>query len=233
MTAHPPGERTGRPTRRRPVFIEICCSPQSVLVSSLPRRIDGIRITEKDDFTRRATVDFCIKHIGSEQDVIWFSAPCTGGCPYQSINRMRGEDTRNNIEGHWTLMKRLWRSFEAVAEHAILKKATIVIEWPRRCHYWNFRKVERFATRHSLLDGFVDGCMVGITSEDPKTYGVPLHKPWRLRTNRRDFCERITRECDGSHEHARTEGRDTKRTELYTHAFAKHVMRSLYQTRHS
>ena len=136
MLNHRSGKETGGCAdglRRRPVFMEICCSSESVLVSALPHDIHGIRITERDDFTRRSTVDYCIKHIRSKRDVVWYSAPCTGGCPYQSINRTRGEAMRKHIGGHWVLMKRLWGSCETVAEHAIAKGATIVIEWSRRC----------------------------------------------------------------------------------------------------
>ena len=49
----------------------------------------------------------------------------------------KGASTREKIKGHYTLFAEIWKAFEKIANHAIKIGASVWIEWPRGCQYWN------------------------------------------------------------------------------------------------
>ena len=45
---------------------------------------------------------------------------------------------------HWDLHWRLWGSFEKVVKHCRVVGATVMLQWPRFCDYWQQKKVSEF-----------------------------------------------------------------------------------------
>ena len=48
------------------------------------------------------------------------------------------------IDDHWGLHWRLWESFETVVKHCRVVGATVMLQWPRFCDYWQQKKVSEF-----------------------------------------------------------------------------------------
>ena len=71
----------------------------------------------------------------------------------------------------------------------------------------------------------VHGCMVGVKSV---VNGLPIAKPWRVETTHPKLREALNAiRCDGSHEHQRCEGQDTKQTENYPSELARMILKNL------
>ena len=63
---------------------------------------------------------------------------------YQRINILKGADAVLMLNEHWRQFRRLWKQFINVAEAALAKGCTIVIQWPRECADWRQPCVQRF-----------------------------------------------------------------------------------------
>lgn len=100
-----------------------------------------------------------------------------------------------------------------------------LMELPRGCDYW---KDERMI---SLIEGTVnhvqdfDGCMHGLRAEHSVSKN-PIKKPWRI-ISWGVKIDGLNRKCDGSHEHDKCEGKDTKLTQLYTSQIVGTIYRAI------
>jgi hypothetical protein len=203
-------------------LIEICTSGDSVL-GQITRHSKGCRvtrITQEIDFLSTAGLELSCKFITGPRCVVWFSLPCVGGCPWQFVNIQKGPNAERRIRGYWALFTRMWRNAICVIATAHAVGATIAIEWPRACRYWYQGKVLRILEKYGLEFYDFDGCMYDIRSQQPKSLGEPIRKPWRIATNSRDIGDAFSRKCSGHTSHAPCEGRDTRHTESYSPLFA-------------
>ena len=212
------------------VLVEGCCEPGSLLQAKtkFSRGCKVVPITKDDDFASVAGMQKCMQSLRGPSDTLWFSAPCTGGSTWQFINLKRGPATVAKIQLHWKLFKRLWAAFEVVAAHALHVGARVFVEWPRRCAYWKNDRVSKFMVKHRFVYADFDGCMFGLTAASGSVAGMPIQKPWRVACSP-DSClpAMLNRRCDGSHEHARCEGRNTLLTQGYTPEIAKIVHKAI------
>ena len=154
--------------------------------------------------------------------MLFGAIPCTGGSPYQFLNWYLGPKTRNKIREHRRIFRVLWRNFVTVADRCRANGGRIAIEWPRAYLYWRDRHVKAAVSRWGLQSFNFDGCMYGLKSQAAPTRGKFLRKPWRIASD----CERfwgIVECCDNRHEHVKTAGSDTKRTESYTDAMVDRI----------
>lgn len=221
------------PGAPRPVFIEACCSSKSVFgqCQAMKDQYRHVRITRDDDFNSPHTLELVAKLLRGPGDVLWYSSPCTGGCPFLRYHLSRGNpETVRKIEEHWKLYRRLWKSFVSVARQAIGRGATVVIEWPKACSYWRDSRVQQFVQKHSLTGAVVDGCRVELRSVRADVAGMLVRKQWRLMTSNPELTRRLELRCAGDHEHIAVEGADCKRSENYTLMFVQHVMRAIAET---
>ena len=102
-------------------LIEFCCGEDSLLGQSTEMS-DGctvVRLTEKIDVTSqggRQLVDVTIRNSLKDKTPfgIWASIPCTGGSPWQNINRCKpgGEE---RLARHRATFRRIWSAFEPAA----------------------------------------------------------------------------------------------------------------------
>ena len=81
------------------------------------------------------------------------------------------------IKYHWKLMKRLWKAFERVAEHALKVGARVFVEWPRGCSYWKDTRVAKFLSKHGFVFADFDGCMYNLKAEVGPHSGLSINKP--------------------------------------------------------
>ena len=96
------------------------------------------------------------------------------------------------------------------------KNGRIAIEWPQNCDYWAYDEVQSFIQKWNLKTCIFHGCMYGLVAQRKSCQGIPIKKPWKIVTNCEQIRKRMCITCDRSHEHARCEGVDTRRTEQYT-----------------
>ena len=180
------------------------------------------RITEQDDITspktRKRIIDLVNdvlrKHGPKVKILVWVSIPCTGGSPWQRVNKYI-PSAAVKIEGHVHEMKRIWSGMVDLVNSLRRLSPWIAIEWPDGCDYWELDKVKQFCVSHVMDSVRFDGCMVGVVDMN----NVPIRKPWRIQTNLSQLIDAfVGKKCQGGHEHAEGRGASLKRTEEYTYS---------------
>ena len=133
------------------------------------------------------------------------------------LNVLRGPATQAKIRNHWKTMKKLWKAFEEVADHALSVGARVFVEWPRGCSYWRAPMVFKWLAKRGFVYAEFDGCMYGLVAEKGAVAGMPIKKPWRVACSPgSSLPSYLNRRCDGSHEHTPCAGVNTVTTQDYT-----------------
>ena len=138
--------------------------------------------------------------------LLWCSIPCTGGCPWQNINKhFPGGAAR--LRMHHALFRKLWSAVETVAARVIKSGGHVAIEWPKSSAYWNWECVVDFIGKYHLEGIRFDGCTLGVVSHD----GTPILKPWRVVASTPTLVIGFGGlRCDNSHRHVACRSRDAK-----------------------
>ena len=106
------------------VILEFCCEVDSIIGKEVDDGCIAVRFTKHDDLTTATAiqalheiVDDCKKL--NLRVLLWSAIPCTGGCPFQEMNWLKGEATQAKIEGHWKLYRKLWSSFKRCSDKVL------------------------------------------------------------------------------------------------------------------
>ena len=132
--------------------------------------------------------------------VIWAALPCTPWCTWQRINVHLSDEALRRVQlgriKSMQMVSLLAGALRALQDARV--PAGVVYEWPRRSDGWRVELI------HNLWQEFgremqcdFDGCCYGLKDER----GMPLKKPWRVRTNISSLKMALGRLCDRHHEH--------------------------------
>ena len=176
------------------ILVEACCEPGSKLAKRTrwSKGCKVVPITKGVDFTSDAGIKLAKSSIRGPRDSLWFSSPCTGGSMWAVLNLLKGPATVKKIQKDWKQMRRLWRAFEQVAEHALDVGARVFVEWPRQCRYWGTPTVRKFLAKHNFVNADFDGCMYGLVAERGKVQGMPIRSLGGLPVHQTAPCRRCS-----------------------------------------
>ena len=217
-------------------FIQACCEGNNLIQSiaeggdKTKQKITIHNVTATDDFTLDATVTTVTNLLNGPTDALFFSAPCTGGSPWQRLNISKSPSLIGKMRRHWALFRKLWKSFEVTAAHAASVGAQIYIEWPRNCAYWKHPKVLRFMQAHGFVHADFDGCMYGLVATHGKHVGVRMLKPWRIACLNSRLPQFLNLRCSRDHPHTWCEGQNTITTQQYTPTIAKLILQCVLES---
>ena len=200
-------------------LVEFCCGPNSRLGRSYEcsKGCRVIRITEELNANSVQGKFLSAKGMCSRRGLLFGSIPCTGGCPFNSINE-RTEQGKANIRRHIANMLPLLRTFEKLCALADRCDNFICLEWPAGCAYWKRKDVQRLIETYNLTVVKFNGCRLKLTDSS----GNLLAKPWKLATNCPGIIKRFTGlKCLRDHEHGENNGKTLKETENYTYDFVR------------
>jgi len=224
-------------------LVEYCCSDKSELCSD--RYVPGtgaetynrlIRLTQTVNMACKSGLEYAqraIRPYDLRKTLLWASVPCTGGTPWQHVNKHIYPKTHSaRIQKHDALFRLLVRNFEKLAEQIDNGGGIIAWEWPTVCTWWKRREVVRIVKKFRLVKVDFNGCMLGLKS--PK--GNPIFKKWTVATNSPEIvdalsgckCHRVGDKlsCGAvQHEHAR--GQVTKLTYFYPHGMTDKIHKAL------
>jgi len=126
-------------------MIEFCCDLDSLLGQPTKNNMncEVVRLTKNEDVTTSNGLSIALQAIKGPYTLLWGSIPCTGGCPWQKINRKKpgGEA---NLRRHFAAFKKIWDAYVKVALEVVGAGGTIAFEWPRNCSYWHWPRVKKF-----------------------------------------------------------------------------------------
>ena len=212
-----------------PCLLLVCAETQSIITNihrhDRFKMMHVVTITEDDNLMSnygRAKWRRCIR---GSSDCVFFAGPCTGGSPWNRLNKNVSEVTAHNIRMKAFLYWELWEEFTVCLQHVHDLHAMALLELPRGCDYWNDDRMKFLinGTQSTVHD--FDGCMYGLKSKF-KDVGTAIKKPWRIVSWGVKFSD-LHAKCDGSHDHGQCAGRETRATQLYTEKIVKCILRSV------
>lgn len=195
-------------------LIEVCCPQDSRLVETFIKHgRKALRIgLPAIDMSKKKGKDELIAMIKKlKPRVVWFSLPCG---PYSPIQELFNEDTpekKKRSEERKSRSRRMISHGLEAADAQLRQGGDIAWEWPRDNRGWRLPRVERFFEQMKrsgfLHEARLDGCAYGLCDE----HGVPIRKPWKVKTSSLTLSMALPRLCPGHPDHRECLGGDVAR----------------------
>ena len=150
-----------------PTMILMCAEPSSLMTKRYREIMDTSfhleLITEDDDLLSRYGSAKWRRCLRSNKDCVFFAGPCTGGSPWNRLNKRVSIATAHVIHAKARLYWKLWEEFSNCLLRVIKLDAMAFLELPRGCDYWHDERMR------CMIDGTdshihdFDGCVYGLT----------------------------------------------------------------------
>ena len=193
-------------------LVEVCCGPNSLLsqvVEQFGGTSERIGLFNGFDMSTSKGLEKARRLVAQRRPRwLWFALPCGPTSPIQHLNELTPEGLARSLKRKQKSRKTC-RNCVKLAEEHVLEGGDIGWEWPRNNEAWYFPEVKRFMkfleARDLYFPARLDGCMVGMVAPD---CGVPMRKPWRIVSTRKDLSSRLDLQCDKQHDHVECMGHD-------------------------
>ena len=124
-----------------PTMILMCAEPSSLMTKRYREIMDTSfhleLITEDDDLLSRYGSAKWRRCLRSNKDCVFFAGPCTGGSPWNRLNKRVSIATAHLIHAKAHLYWKLWEEFSNCLLRVIKLDAMALLELPRGCDYWH------------------------------------------------------------------------------------------------
>ena len=216
--------------RAVPCFVSLCSEERNWFTFLQNKMKDEMKfhvvpITEDDDMLSPYGISKARRCLRTKLDSVFFAGPCTGGSPWNRINRWVSEATTQLIEAKKQIFWAMWEVFASVLSELINMGSPALLELPRGCDYWKDRRMTDLVEGTVSHEHKFDGCMYGLKSQFQET-PKPIKKPWKIVTWGVSF-PKLHRRCDRRHDHVECAGRETRITQVYTKWIAKIIMNGI------
>ena len=216
--------------REVPCFVLLCSEERNWFTFLQNKMKDEMKlhvvpITEDDDMLSPYGISKARRCLRTKLDSVFFAGPCTGGSPWNRINRWVSEATTQLIEAKKQIFCAMWEVFASLLSELINMGSPALLELPRGCDYWKDRRMTDLVEGTVSHEHKFDGCMYGLKSKFQET-PKPIKKPWKIVTWGVSF-PKLRRRCACRHDHAECAGRETRITQVYTKWIAKIIMNGI------
>ena len=216
--------------RAVPCFVLLCSEERNWFTFLQNKMKDEMKfhvvpITEDDDMLSPYGISKARRCLRTKLDSVFFAGLCTGGSPWNRINRWVSEATTQLIEAKKQIFWAMWEVFASVLSELINIGSPALLELPRGCDYWKDRRMTDLVEGTVSHEHKFDGCMYGLKSQFQETH-KPIKKPWKIVTWGVSF-PKLHRRCDRRHDHVECAGRETRITQVYTKWIAKIIMNGI------
>ena len=216
--------------RAVPCFVLLCSEERNWFTFLQNKMKDEMKfhvvpITEDDDMLSPYGISKARRCLRTKLDSVFFAGPCTGGSPWNRINRWVSKATTQLIEAKKQIFWAMWEVFASVLSELINMGSPALLELPRGCDYWKDRRMTDLVEGTVSHEHKFDGCMYGLKSQFQET-PKPIKKPWKIVTWGVSF-PKLHRRCDRRHDHVECAGRETRITQVYTKWIAKIIMNGI------
>ena len=169
-----------------PCFVLLCSEERNWFTFLQNKMQDEMKfhvvpITEDDDMLSPYGICKARRCLRTKLDSVFFAGPCTGGSPWNRINRWVSEATTQLIEAKKQIFWAMWEVFTSVLCELINMGSPALLELPRGCDYWKDRRMTDLVEGTVSHEHKFDGCMYGLKSQFQET-PKPIKKPWKIVT---------------------------------------------------
>ena len=211
-----------------PIMILMCAEPSSLMTKRYSTIMDiSIHlelITEDDDLLSRYGSAKWRRCLRSNKDCVFFAGPCTGGSPWNRLNKRVSSVTAHMINAKARLYWNLWEEFSNCLLRVIKLDAMALLELPRGCDYWHDERMKCMIEGTDSHVHDFDGCMYGLKTQLDGRH-IPIKKPWRIVLWGVKFD--LHKRCDRRHDHGKCEGRETRITQTYTQQIVDIILKTI------
>ena len=170
--------------RAVPCFVLLCSEERNWFTFLQNKMKDEMKfhvvpITEDDDMLSPYGISKARRCLRTKLDSVFFAGPCTGGSPWNRINRWVSETTTQLIEAKKQIFWAMWEVFASVLSELINMGSPALLELPRGCDYWKDRRMTDLVEGTVSHEHKFDGCMYGLKSQFQET-PKPIKKHGRL-----------------------------------------------------
>ena len=211
-----------------PAMILMCAEPSSLMTKRYSTIMDTSvhleLITEDDDLLSRYGSAKWRRCLRSNKDCVFFAGPCTGGSPWNRLNKRVSWLTAHLINAKARLYWKLREKFSNCFLKVIKLDAMALLELSRGCDYWRDERMKcMIEGTESHIHDF-DGCMYGLKIQFDNRH-IPIKKPWRIVSWGVKFD--LHKKCDRRHNHGKCEGRETRITQTYTQKIVDIILKTI------
>ena len=149
-----------------PTLVLLCSEERNwfTQLTKTPRKHEFhvVTVTEDDDLL--SNYGYCKVKAGlrSKLDTAFFSGPCTGGSPWNRLNKWMKRSAIHMLEAKQKLFWRRWKAFTDFLMRAIDIGAPALMELPRGCDYWRDKRMIDLVDGTENTEHAFDGCMYGL-----------------------------------------------------------------------
>ena len=215
-----------------PAMILMCAEPSSLMTKRYSAIMDASihleLITEDDDLLSKYGSAKWRRCLRSNKDCVFFAGPCTGGSPWNRLNKRVSWLTAHLINAKARLYWKLWEEFSNCLLKVIKLDAMALLELPKGCDYWHDERMKCMIEGTDSHVHDFDGCMYGLKTQFDDRH-IPIKKPWRIVSWGVKFD--LHKKCDRRHDHGKCEGRETKVTQTYTQQIVDIILKTICRLR--
>ena len=187
-------------TCKRIHLMEVCCSPESILSSTMQKRRGEERICRVSawcgcDMSTQAGLEKAreLRNRLRPKD-LWASLPCGPWSQIQNLNQ-KTEKQRQELQKKWAKSLRIIKNTIVLIRDQINDGGDAHWEWPKDCAGYKLPVVVKTFEELGMLEAVINGCMVGLRGPQ----GGLLAKPWKIMTTSPTKARRMNLRCQGNH----------------------------------
>ena len=224
----------GLVAEKRTVLMEVCCSPESLLTSTIQAKTGCLASATRcskwncGDLGSGPGLKLALQRLEMENPPhVWLSPPCGPYSPLQNVNS-RNPEQRAQLEEKRAEAMRIYVGCCVLIHVCVQKGVHVTLELSERCQAWRTPLLQNLQNKYSLYSAITRGCRVGLRG---KRDGQLLRKGWRIVTS----CKRLAEEldlpcrCSRNYQHGKCEGQAAKDSELYTPEFTRRASKVILQ----
>ena len=214
----------------RPLLLEVCCAPGSVLSATavqLGHQPEALRCAEwnSGDLTRQEGQALVLQRLRLENPRhLWISPPCSPFSPMQSTNQRTPEQC-SELRRKREYAVKIYKGALGIFEAAVRQGSHASLEMSEKCHAWRLPFLQDFIRRMELHTVVVKGCSVNLRDRE----GRLMSKGWRVVTTCPELAKQLNLpcKCDKGYRHGVCEGESARRSAMYTKELAQRVVRGM------
>ena len=220
-------------TRSRVKLLEVACSPDSVLASSMQTMTgeegSAVRCSLWNgcDLRKGSGVRMVLDQIDLHQpEHVWMSPECGPYSVMQNINQ-RTEAQRLSLEEKRKDALRQYVSCAIIYRYCVQRGIHVSWEWSQSCQGWRLPLIQKLVHDVDPKFAVVRGCQVNLRDSQKQF----VNKGWKVMTTHPLVAQRLDMPCRCSPgtKHVPCEGSLTAQTAFYTPEFAKRVCSCIIQ----
>ena len=219
---------------RRSALLEIACSPESLLTTTVRSLSEDVEAASRCSWwnSGNLSTNEGVRHVLQRVDLespthVWISPPSDAFSPLQNLNQ-RSDSQQEALQEKRKEATSILVGAGVVFHACVQRGIHVSLELPERCQAWRLPILHSLKQKYSLFEAVTHRCRVGLRNSPKEPL---MRKGWKLLTTHQRLSEimNLPCRCSKTFVHGKCEGRCTHRSELYTKEYTQKVAKAILQ----